>query len=142
MHFRIDPLISVGPVRLGMSRAELHRVLGKPEASFRKLPSSEHETDSFDSHGLHIYYVGEQPTVEFIEIFAATDGQFDLLGVDPFSTSLQHLVSLLSKRSGVTQDDGSWEFPDISVSLWCEDATSHLITTVGVGVAGYFEPVG
>jgi hypothetical protein len=140
MNYSLIPLTSLGPIKLGALRTEVHQIMGEPEASFRKTPASLHDTDSFNSRGFHLYYRDEPAVVEFIEVFAATEVNFNLFGLDPFSAPIDQLVALLeTKTPGRQEEDESWIFPELSISLWQEDPSSDVVTAVGLGIKGYFE---
>lgn len=72
--FVVIPHLSVGPVRLGVTRDEVRAVIPDQSEPFWKGTGEwrgEHETDAFEASGLHIYYAGPEARVEFVEAFAA-----------------------------------------------------------------------
>ena len=42
--------------------------MGVSPHSFRKTPHSEHENDAFHQSAFQVFYTGESPTVEYIEL--------------------------------------------------------------------------
>lgn len=42
--------------QFGMTIAQIHTILGFPESSFKKVPTSECPTDTYDRLGFHIFY--------------------------------------------------------------------------------------
>ena len=68
MDFIIEPYVGVGPVRFGMPRAEVRRVLGPDTPVTKKLFVSPLARDTFGDTGVHVYY--KEPDVcEAIELF-------------------------------------------------------------------------
>jgi hypothetical protein len=53
---QITPYVGIGPIRFGISKAEVRASLAVPVREFRKTPSAVMPTDAFPSLGLHIYY--------------------------------------------------------------------------------------
>ena len=86
MQFDIKPLVGIGPVRLGMSREEVQMVMGVEPNVFRKSQNSRQTTDAFHNNGFQVFYTGEQPTVEYIELSRDCDFTVSIDGIDVFST--------------------------------------------------------
>lgn len=69
MRFDIRPYEGAGPVRFGMTRAEVRAAVAAPSEEFRKSAGDELPTDAFDTAGLHVYY--KRPGVcEAVELAA------------------------------------------------------------------------
>ena len=66
----------------------------------------------------HVYYRDEPEVVEFIEIFAATEVNLRLFGLDPFSALTVELADELEAKFPGLQEDDCWIFPGLAVSLW------------------------
>lgn len=62
--YEIVPHVGVGPVRLGMSRSEVRRVVPGPCEPFRKTADAVQETDAFHNSGFQVFYGGNAPVVE------------------------------------------------------------------------------
>lgn len=56
MQLEIMSLQGAGPVKFGMSRAEVAHALGQTPHRCRKAPSSHSDTDGFDVLGIFVYY--------------------------------------------------------------------------------------
>ncbi len=72
--------------QFGMTIAQIHTILGFPDSSFKKAPTSECPTDAYDRLGFHIFY--EAPGVcNAIEMFSPAQPTFNdhLLIGQPFS---------------------------------------------------------
>lgn len=139
----------IGPVKLGMTRTEVHRVMPGPREAFLKGPDAGHETDAFHDSGFQVFYAGNPPVVEFIEL--SRDSGFRALygGLDVFATPADRVVAQVSADAPFDPahfDLGySYIFPDLDLSLWRptlpespEDAEGREFSTIGIGVAGYF----
>ena len=68
MDYTIEPLSGIGPLRFGMSRAEVRRAAASPVEEFWKSPDDEAPTDAFDELGFHAYY-DRRHRLEAVELF-------------------------------------------------------------------------
>jgi hypothetical protein len=71
MNYTIHPYEGMGPLRLGMTRQEIRAILGEPESTFLKTPSSIYLTDFYTKLGLQIAY--KEP--EICNAIHTTDGE-------------------------------------------------------------------
>jgi hypothetical protein len=147
LHFDITPGIGVGPVRLGMTRAEVHRALGAPDARFG-------EREGFLS-GFMVNYDSTE-RVEFIELANSPRFSAFFEGVCLHHIPAAHAVALVSRFDTfdpTVRDLGySYIFLNLQMSLWRsrivneseevdpEDARGYCFEAVGVAVPGYFVP--
>jgi len=143
--FAVQPLVSVGPVRLGVSRAEVLAALGPCSARFRKLPTSLHPTDAWFGAGFQVFYTGADPAVEYIEVSANSGFVAVPFGHDCFSTPASLLVATIEKQAACDATDPepglSYIFPALELSLWrptMEKPEGTYFATVGIGVRGYY----
>lgn len=142
--FQIQPGVGVGPVKLGMTRQEVHDAFGEPESSYD-------EREGF----LGGFFVDFDRTgrVEFIEL--ANSVQFEAL----FEGKCLHqipaneavrLVSRFDKHDETNREIGySYIFLDLQLSLWRgtmpqqdqedDDNDGRFFEAVGVAIPGYFE---
>lgn len=98
MHdFTLQPLVGVGSVRFGMSRDEVRRAMSEPPRSFRKTPRSRHETDAFFQNAFQIFYGGDQPTVECIELSGRSAVRAFYRDLDIFATPADEIVAFISR---------------------------------------------
>jgi hypothetical protein len=73
LKFEIAPLQGVGPILFRMPREKVRKTLQSIGADFDAFQKSEqlkYKTDAFDSMGLHVYYTGKKPLVNFVEVFS------------------------------------------------------------------------
>lgn len=146
--FEIVPMVGVGPVRFGMPREQCRKSLGLDFDTFFKGTPKGHPTDAFDSLGMHVYYSGIVPVVEFIELSfskEATNAIFTIDGVDVFQTNAAKLVGILVTKSEWRDDVGSLVFPAIEMALYREHPFDPEFDdfdrwdAVSVGRTGYFK---
>src|SRR5258708_3022083 len=78
------PGVGVGPVRLGMTGDEARIVMGDEPESFNKAGTSRYETDAYDENGFQIFYEGDDPLVEYIELSGGCDFVAIYRGKDVF----------------------------------------------------------
>lgn len=155
----VQPLEGIGPVKLGMPRSAVHKVLGKPEDSFRDDPE-EPLTDSWFEEQLFVFFDGED-TVNYIEVhgFRSQALGIALAGMPVFTTKAEELVAQVEKKGMDAYLRESPElpygyiFPGISLSLYRPfipkefekeekddgHGKGHYFETLGIGVKGYFD---
>jgi hypothetical protein len=56
MDYTIYPYEGVGPIRLGMTQQEIRTILGEPEETVKKVPSSEYPLDYYVQLGIQVFY--------------------------------------------------------------------------------------
>ncbi|MSU78669.1 MAG: hypothetical protein EXS16_11320 [Gemmataceae bacterium] len=144
--FKITPMVGVGPVCFGIAREQVRKALRADFDTFRKSQKSRHETDAFDTLGMHIYYTGDEPVVGFVELWDEEDSSFLFDGHDVFRTEASKLVGILSARSDYNNDQGSIVFPKLQVALYRSHPFDPDVEefdaweAFSVGPTGYFKP--
>jgi hypothetical protein len=147
--YEATPHLGVGPVKLGMTREEVHRVMPSPCESFLKGLNSEHRTDAFHDSGFQVFYGGGGPVVEYIELSGEAGFRVLYRGVDVFATLADQVVAHVSGDAAFDPTDAelgyAYIFPDLDLSLWRavlpetpEDPEGREFSTIGIGVAGYY----
>ena len=143
--FVLDPLVGIGPIRLGASRESVLAALGKPASSFNKLPDLRYPTDAWFENRLQVFYDGTQPTVAFIELSGGGDVEALLFGLPVFATVVPVLVHEVGCRARLNETDPelgySYIFPTLELALWRpdnDDKKAPYFSTVGAGLSGYF----
>ncbi|MEM8557311.1 MAG: hypothetical protein AAGG50_05750 [Bacteroidota bacterium] len=107
-----------------MTREEVHEALATSPVSFLKTEEAEYPTDEFRQHGLHVYYAGAYPAVEFVEVHSAAAIRFTLFGIDVFGTPASDLLVVASQHGSFKADDaepGSYTCMSLSLCLWRSD---------------------
>jgi hypothetical protein len=103
--FILQPLVGVGSIRFGMSREEVRRVMAEPARPFRNTPKSRHETDAFFQNAFQIFYGGDQPTVEFIELSGGLAVRAFYRELDVFGSPADEVVAFISRDSAFDAKD-------------------------------------
>jgi hypothetical protein len=143
------PRVGVGPVKLGMTREEVRRVMPGPCDSFLKGLNPEHETDAFHDSGFQVFYGGEGPVAEYIELSREAGFRVLYRGLDVFATPADQVLSHVSGDAASDPNDPelgyAYIFPDLDLSLWRpvlperpEDPEGREFSTIGIGVAGCY----
>ncbi len=145
----IKPLVGVGPVLLGMTRDEVRRAMPEPSTPFRKVSTAKYETDSFHKSAFQVYYSGDQPTVEFIEL--SSDPIVHVLygELDIFNAPADEVIAYVSRDAEYDRSDPeipySYLFRGLELSLWRpllpedeNDSDGRCFATIGIGRRGYY----
>lgn len=148
--YTVQPFVGVGPVRLGMSRDEVRSAMPEPSEPFRKGLTSRHETDAFHQNAFQVFYDGEPPTVEYIELSRSSVLRAVYRDLDVFATPADEVVTYISRDSGFDQSDPeipySYLFRGLQLSLWRptipasdKDTEGRFFSTIGIGKSGYYD---
>src|SRR5262245_30939566 len=98
MHdFTLQPLLGVGPIRFGMSPDAVRRAMTESPRSFRKTPKSRYETDVFFQNAFQVFYGGDQPAVEFIELSRGLAVRAFYHDLDVFATPADEVLEFISR---------------------------------------------
>jgi hypothetical protein len=143
--FVLDPLHGVGPIRLGASRDAVLAAFGTPAQSFYKVPTSRYPTDAWFENGFQVFYGGDQPAVEYIELSHGSGFEAVVFGIPVFATTVPVLVGDIGRRAKLDDTDPelgySYIFPSLELAFWRpddDDEETPCFYTVGIGVPGYF----
>lgn len=147
--YEVIPHIGVGPVRLGMTREEVRRAMPGPCESFLKGLNARHETDAFHDGGFQVFYGGEGPVAEYIELSRDSGFRAVYRDVDVFETPADSLLAHISGDATSDPEDResgyAYIFDNLDLSLWRpvlpgspEDSAGREFSTIGIGVVGYY----
>lgn len=139
-------------MRLGMSRDEVRQVMSEAAKPFRKSPTSRHETDAFHEGAFQVFYDGDQPMVEYIELSRGSAVRALYRDLDVFATPADEVVAYISRESEFDQNDPeipySYLFRGLQLSLWRRtipesdtDTDGRYFSTIGIGKKGYYDVV-
>ena len=140
----IQPLVGVGSIRFGMSRADVHDALGQPD--------DVHNQREWFLDGFAIDFDSDG-TVEFMEFAESESFRVCFQGQALHELDADDAVALLSSSAPYDADAPefgyTYIFPKLQVSLWRpvipdeqqpdDDPTGRKFEAVGVGRAGYFD---
>ena len=139
----IQPLIGVGPIKLGMPRDEVRRVMEQPPTSLPKR-------DAFYGSSFQVFYAGDQSTVEYIELSRESQVRALYRDLDVFATLADKVIAFISCDSAYDpsrRESGySYIFPDLQLSVWRpvlpqDDQRGRFFSTIGIGRKGYYDVV-
>ena len=147
IEFAIEPLIGIGPIRLGSSRAEVHAIFGDPV----KHPS---DTREMYLDGFFVEY-DETGRVEFIELARSDQYRATFLGIALHDVPAEHAIALVSNLDPRNSDDPkpghSYTFLRLQLSLWrgtvpelgqsADNPDGRYFEAVAVARVGYFTEV-
>jgi hypothetical protein len=142
--YTVQPFVGAGPVLLGMSRKEVRRVMPELAKPFRKAPTSRYETDAFHQNAFQVFYGGDQPEVEFIELSRGSVVRALYRDLDVFATPADEVVTYISRESEFDRSDPeipySYLFRELQLSLWRPtipesdtDTDGRYFSTIGIG---------
>jgi hypothetical protein len=146
MNLEIKPYIGVGPIRFGMTRDEVLRIVGHPVITvkpFLKGPHAGIPTDAFDELGIHVFYkIGY--LCEAIEMYLAADPTFNgqRLIERPFDELFTWLRTL---DDNVKVDDTGLTSFKLGFGLYapsCEESPSDAVEAVIAFESGYYDTHG
>ena len=132
--YEIRPGDGIGPVEIGMSRAEAARAMtrtGHAVDTFKRWPKESPPVLAMQGNSFQVYF-DRADRVNGIEVMGPTsDGQHEGLepeftaryeGVDVFRTPAKRLVEVVSRRAGakpvVTEAGSTLTFPALGIALW------------------------
>lgn len=122
MQFEIKPYIGVGPIKFGMHRDEVRKILSSPFKEFVKwAAASTIPTDDFYNLNFHVYY-NKNSNCKGIEFAKGSNAIFqghEIVG-RPFSEVMEWLIKLDS--SARLDDDSGVKSEQLSIDLWVPDA--------------------
>lgn len=142
--FQILPHKGVGPIKLGMTREEVHAIFGEPQFS----------------HGLREQFLdgfmvdfSEENRVEFIELAKSQQFRAILEGKCLHEIPAHEVIRHVSKYGEYDRNDPelgySYVFVDLQLSLWRgviptanqepDDSVGRYFEAVGIAEDGYFQ---
>ncbi|WP_049770353.1 hypothetical protein [Shewanella baltica] len=140
--FEVQPKLGIGPIKLGMDRTLAITGMGLKPDSFMKTPMSEHLTDSFYNAGFQIFYEGEIPKVESIELSRGCGFEATISGYNVLDLPVSEALLIIENATGLkpeTEDEGyTYEIPGLGLWLWRQsnepnDKEGLYFSTIGVG---------
>jgi len=149
--YTVQLFVGVGPVRLGMSRDEVRRAMPEASESFRKTPTSPHGTDSFHQSGFQVFYEGQEPMVEYIELSRDSGFRAHYRDLDVFATPADEVAAYIARDAAFDETARefpySYIFPGLQLSLWRpvlpeDDEAGRYFSTIGIGRKGYYDEMG
>jgi len=133
-----------------MSRDEVRRAMPEPSKPFRKAPTSRHETDAFHQNSFQVFYEGDQPVTEYIQLSRSLVTRAFYRDLDVFATPADDVVAYITRDSAFDQNDPeipySYLFRGLQLSLWrpvipesTTDTDGRYFSAIGIGRRGYYD---
>lgn len=149
IEYVIKPHQGVGPVRFGMTRAEVRACMPEAPEPFLKIPTDAYEVDGFHGRAFQVHYAGEEPRVEYVELGSGSGLRALIDGSDVFSVLAEEIVDRVSRFNAVEVDDQEmpyvYVFNELDLSFWRPtapeseyDEDGRYFMAVGIGVRGYY----
>jgi uncharacterized protein YuzE len=136
-HFVIDPKKAVGPIPFGSSKDAVSHAFTYVYRSFFKTSESKVRSDHIEVVGLIVHY-DEKALVHYIEITAPKYSKvtLELWGHDVTGITMKRAFDLLRSRSAnFTRNAYGYEFPDLGLSLYSDQAESEDDPVECIGVS-------
>jgi len=149
IEYEVIPHVGAGPVRLGMHRDEVRRVMVAPAREIDKSPTSGYRVDAFHESGFQVFYAGDQPRAEFIELWNDPAYRVVCRAGPVFELPAEQVVEIISREHPFDADDPelgmTYAFPSLDLAFWrpfvpddADDPEGRVFSTVAVGRRGYF----
>ena len=141
--FKVIPYKAIGPAKLGMTRAEIRKVLGEPssvEEAHVKWGIEFPDKDYFFKNAFQVSYDANLKA-EFIEI-SGEDGYivtFD--GIPVHSSPPEEVLAAIRKHAQPDESDSEYPtnqfFPDLDLSLYREHSNEDRFDAIGISSRNY-----
>jgi len=143
--FLIEPGVGIAPIRLGMSREEALAAMEVAGLSFKKTPSCKHPTDAYHRNGFQIFYMGDEPVVDFLELSRGCEFQVEFRGLSVFEIRAAELIERIAGEAPLDRSYPEpgyvFSFPTLGLRFWRpsiprsnDDPEGRFFQTVGLGV--------
>lgn len=142
--FEIQPRVAIGPIHLGMSKAESREAMSLPYDTFEKVRGSGTLVDAYLDSAFQVFFahgadVATSVELSSCELFRATINEFSV-----FDIPADVLVAQLARNAPFDPNDPelgySYSFPALGLWLWRPTMPEHhgdegsFFETVGIGL--------
>ena len=132
--------VGAGPIRFGMTAAEVRRVVGTAYSTFKKTAASKMLTDAFHSEGIHVYY--KEPGVcEAIEFGKPSRPTFR--GTEMLGKPYDEVRAFLTTLDQEVEEDGAGLIAfSLGLGVYAPSAAKDVklpVEGVSVFEKGYYE---
>ena len=125
--WEITPLVSVGRIKFGMSREDVHSLFGEKYKEFKKTKYSKNTTDDYGK--FHVFYTVDN-MVDAVEIF--DDIELTMNGNVIFPIKVNQIEKSIP---GIEKDGNSYTHIDNSIGIEVGGETAESIL---IGAKGYY----
>jgi len=123
----IKPLVSVGKIKFGMKREDVHKSFSEKYTEFKKSKSSKNLTDDYGN--FHVYYDSDDK-VEAVEIFEGIKVILNDKTIFPINTK-----DIESTIPGIKNNRNNFIDRERSITIKTNSYSAECIT---IGCKGYF----
>lgn len=133
----IENIRRVGPIEIGIDKAQVHELLGSPSRSFRRTQDVQEPSDHYEKDGVFVYYRSDGK-VEAVEIASPREARID--GVDLLSMTLDDAKQYLQRldRETVLEADGAIS-RKTGIAIYGSCGPSERIESAIVFEDGYYD---
>lgn len=119
--YEVMPHIGIGPLRLGMTPAEVRAAV--PGHAVMRIGRGREEM--IDTLGLNVDYSERDTAVTFIQAFPVSGVRFTYRGLDVFALPADEVVTAIVRGEELAPDNyplgtDEYEFPTLRLALWRE----------------------
>ena len=135
--FDIENIRRVGPISIGMTKAQVHEQLGDDCKSFRRTPEMEVPCDYYENEGVFVYYKSGG-FVEAVEIASPSEARID--GRNLLSMKLPEAHRFLKSLDDdlVCETDGAISVA-IGIAIYTSGDSNSTVESAIVFEDGYYD---
>ena len=126
--WELKPCESIGPIKFGMDRSAVRKIIQIKCVEFQKSKYSKNTTDDFG--WFHVFYTTDNK-VDAVEIFEGIEIIMDGIVIFPIKTS-----DILNLIPDIEEDNGSYTHVEKSIGI---EADSENAESILVGSEGYYK---
>lgn len=126
--WELIPNVSVGKIRFGMTRDELHNLFEAKYTEFKKSKFSKNTADDYGS--FHVFYTPDN-LVEAVEFFE--DAELELDGQVIFPINIEDIEGAIP---GIEKEGNSFTHIEKSIGI---EAEANQAESILIGAKGYYE---
>jgi hypothetical protein len=132
--WNILPFDGAGPLRFGQTREEVRAQIGSDCTTFKKTPSSNSTTDSYEQLGVHLYFDCDG-RLEFIETFPPCEIVYRGVPVSRREVETT-LAELRQSELQVKQEEDGYICEKAGFTLYVVD---DVVEAVSIFPEGYYD---
>ncbi|MGN6647042.1 MAG: hypothetical protein ACTHJT_10985 [Cytophaga sp.] len=121
LRFDVFPKIGIGPIKLGMDRAESRIAMNSKFNEYKKTEDSKKKTDAYLDNSLQIFFDIDNK-VDFVEIsYNPKIYKLFFNNIDLFETNGDELIKELTRLTNfedLGKDPFGYFFPELGLTLW------------------------
>ena len=125
--WEVIPLVSVGPIKMGMTRDDVHGLFKEKCKEFKKTKYSKNTTDDYGK--FHVYYTSDN-LVEAVEIFEGIELSLYNNVIFPIK-----VCEIENKISGIEKNESSYIHKAKSIAI---ETGEEMAESILVGAEAYF----